>query len=86
MNCAGVLASLQREEIASNPITEVVNAAIAIRENFSGIFLPGLQETHPTLRLGLHTGTILLLLCAWYYTIIIIIILIKNNLHYHYLP
>ena len=41
----------------SNPMSEAVNAAITILENFSGIFLPAqAAEIHPTIRLGLHIG------------------------------
>ena len=54
---AGILATVLQEGTASNPTSEAVNAAIAIIENFSGIFLPGLTDImHPTLRLGLHAG------------------------------
>ena len=53
---AGILATVLEEDTLSNHISEAVNAAIAILENFSGIFLPGLPDKHPTLRLGLHTG------------------------------
>ena len=59
-NCkfyAGILATVLQEGTVSNPTSEAVNAAIAIIENFSGIFLPGLTDImHPTLRLGLHAG------------------------------
>ena len=56
---AGILATVLQEGTASNPTSEAVNAAIAIIENFSGIFLPGLTDImHPTLRLGLHAGKI----------------------------
>ena len=54
----GVLATVLQEETQTNPITEAANAAIAILENFSGIFLPGLPNMHPTLRIGLHTGMV----------------------------
>ena len=55
----GILATVLQEGTASNPTSEAVNAAIAIIENFSGIFLPGLTDImHPTLRLGLHAGKI----------------------------
>lgn len=55
---AGILATVLQEGAISNPTSEAVNAAIAILENFSGIFLPGLTDMHPTLRLGLHAGKI----------------------------
>ena len=55
---AGILATVLQEAMLSNPVSEAVNAAIAILENFSGISLPGLPDMHPTLRLGLHAGEI----------------------------
>ena len=54
---SGILATLSEIDTTSSPISEAVNAAIAILENFSGIFLPGqAAELHPTIRLGLHIG------------------------------
>ena len=55
---AGILATVFQDGTISNPVSEAVNTAIAILENFSGISLPGLQDVHPTLRMGLHFGEI----------------------------